>query len=45
MILIMRAALRASAPANRDGRFRIMVSSGVALNSETPANASARART
>lgn len=34
MILIMRTALRASVPANRVGRFRIMVSSGVALNSE-----------
>lgn len=34
MILIMRTALRAFVPANRVGRFRIMVSSSVALNSE-----------
>lgn len=34
MILIMQTALRAFVPANRVGRFRIMVSSCVALNSE-----------
>jgi len=42
MILIMRTALRAFVPANRVGRFRIMVSSGVALNSEMHADARVR---
>lgn len=34
MILIMRTARRAFVPANRVGRFQIMVSTGAALNSE-----------
>lgn len=45
MILIMRTALRAFVPANRVGRFRIMVSSGVALNSEMYAGARAPEKT
>lgn len=45
MILIMRTALRAFVPANRVGRFQIMVSSGVALNSEMHASARALKKT
>lgn len=42
MILIMRTALRAFVPTNRVGRFRIMVSTGAALNSEIRTGAGSR---